>query len=119
VILVDTSVWIDHLRITNLSVVRAISDDLLLMHPFVLGELAMGSLRDRTTTLRFFLDLEAAPVASPTDILDFVQAERLFNLGIGYVDAHLLASCRLHGNCRLLTYDRRLQETAAKLGIAA
>ena len=118
-ILADTSVWIDHFRITNLQVGKAIADRRLLMHPFVIGELALGSLQQRQRTISQLLDFRTLPVAATENILDLIERATLFGRGLGYVDAHLLASCMLAGNCKLLTRDRRLHDAAEQLGIAA
>jgi len=118
-ILADTSIWIDHLRVTNIEVSRAIADRQLLMHPFVLGELALGSLRNRGAMIAKFRKLRMAPIARLDSVLDMIERAPLFNCGIGYVDAHLLASCLLAGNTKLLARDRRLRQMAEQLGVAA
>jgi predicted nucleic acid-binding protein len=118
-ILADSSIWIDHFKLANLALSRALDDDKVLMHPYVLGELALGSLRDRHRTLSNFKAYDYAPVAHSNEVLSLIENATLFNRGLGYVDAHLLASCLIHGDCRLLTRDRRLRETAEHLGIAA
>jgi predicted nucleic acid-binding protein len=118
-IIADTSIWIDHLKVTNIVVAKAIVDNQLYMHQYVIGELALGSLRKRQTTIAHFRRLNAAPVARPETVLDLIERASLFSRGLGYIDAHLLASCLLTGNCRLLTRDRRLHDAAEQLGIAA
>lgn len=118
-IVADSSVWIDHFKTANLALSRALADDLVLMHPFVLGELALGTLRNRASTLVNFVSYDSPPIARPEDALVLIETASLSNRGIGYVDAHLLASCLLLENCRLLTRDRRLHTVAEELGIAA
>lgn len=118
-ILVDTSVWIDHFKMPNLMVSRAIMDERLYTHELVVGELAMGSLKLRDRTLADLSKFATAPIARHNEILDLIERVPLHSRGLGYIDAHLLASCLLAGNCRLLTKDRRLHAAAEGLGIAA
>jgi len=89
------------------------------MHPFVLGELALGSLRQRDVILTSLRDLPQASVASDEEVLRFIAERRLFGLGIGYVDAHLLAAARLTAGATLWTRDARLRGAAGRLGLAA
>ncbi len=116
-ILVDTSIWADHL-------IRPIAElhDLLigqqvLVHPFVIGELALGNLRDWHATVAMLKALPAAQVASHEDLLAFIPAANLPGSGVGLVDAHLLAACRLTRAARLWTRDKRLASKADELGI--
>lgn len=118
-IVADSSAWIDHFKVADLVLSRALAIDEVLMHPFVLGELALGTLRNRSTTLANFSAFDAAPVVPADEVLAFIERAKLSNRGIGYVDTHLLASCLVHGNCKLLTRDRRLCMVAEELGIAA
>lgn len=117
-ILVDTSVWVDHLRAHNLVLAELLGACAVLAHPFVIGELALGNLRGRETVLAALADLPRADVASDTEILTFIDRHALFGRGIGYVDAHLLAATRLTANARLWTKDRRLSNAAHDLGLA-
>ena len=117
-ILVDTSVWIDHFRGGVEAVSRLASRADVLMHPFVLTEIALGSLPDRRMTLRFLGRLIVADVATQRDIWTFVEEHRLFGTGLDFVDVHLLASARLLEGTQLWSRDRRLHETAARLGVA-
>ncbi len=89
------------------------------MHPFVLGELALGSLRQRDVILTSLRDLPQASVATDEEVLQFIAERRLFGLGIGYVDAHLLAAARLTVGATLWTRDARLLGAAAQLELAA
>ena len=118
-ILVDTSVWIDHLRSTSAILSELLGDGEVLGHPFVLGELALGNLGRRAEILRMLRRLPQADSASHREVLQFVDREALFGRGIGYVDAHLLAAARLTTGTKLWTHDRRLQAVAAQLGLAA
>jgi predicted nucleic acid-binding protein len=119
VILVDSSVWIDHLRSANAILTELLGDNEVLGHPFVLGELALGNLRQRNDILRMLGRLPQAAGASHGEVLQLVERESLFGRGIGYVDAHLLAAARLTTDSKLWTRDRRLQAVAAELGLAA
>jgi predicted nucleic acid-binding protein len=119
VILVDTSVWVGHFRDHDARLAALLNAAQVLMHPFVLGELAMGNLASRPQLLA---DLRALPVigaAMEDEVLGFIERQRLFGLGIGYVDAHLLAAVQLAAGARLWTLDKRLVTAAARLGLAA
>ena len=118
-ILVDTSIWIDHLRLADALLTELLKNGRLLIHPFVIGELAVGGLRDRRTILRDLQDLPRAVTADDAEVLRFVEENALFGLGIGYVDAHLLASTRLTPGAFLWTRDKRLQAAAKRLALAA
>ena len=111
-ILVDTSVWMDHLRRGVPRLVALLQEDAALIHPFVIGELACGNLRNRRQVLDLLHGLPAAKVASDSEVLMMIERHQLMGRGIGYVDAHLLAAARLAG-CPLWTQDRRLAEIAA------
>jgi predicted nucleic acid-binding protein len=119
VILVDTSVWIDHLRAGNKSLTGLLDTGMVLAHPFVLGELALGNLRQRRLILDTLHDLPKAAVASDHEVLHFIDEHGLFGLGIRYVDAHLLAAARLTSGAALWTHDKQLQRAADQLGLAA
>ncbi len=117
-ILVDTSVWIDHLRSGEPALATALEGGRVLMHPFVLGELACGNLKNRSEVLRLLGDLPTAPTATDPEALGLIERRALMGRGIGYIDVHLLASTALEGVARLWTRDRRLAETAAELELA-
>lgn len=117
-IIADSSVWIDHFKVADLGLSKALAADEVLMHPYVLGELALGSLRNRQATLANFASYDLPPVASPDEVLVFIERAQLSNRGIGYIDVHLLVSCLLHGTCKLLTRDRRLHTAALQVGVA-
>lgn len=117
-IVVDTSVWIDHLRRSELRLAAALQSGLVLCHPFVIGELACGHLRSRQTLLESLAQLPAAPVASHGEALAFLERHALAGRGIGWADVHLLASTALAAGARLWTRDRRLAEVAGELRLA-
>ena len=117
-ILADTSVWIDHFRKGDAAFASRLDAGEVLTHPFVIGELAMANLNGRAAVLRELGRLPAATVARPDEVLALSAQEKLHGLGLGYVDACLLAATRLSPDSRLWTRDRRLAEVAARLGLA-
>lgn len=117
-ILVDTSVWVDHLRAGDAALVAQLNGSRVLMHPFVLGELACGNLRSRGEVLALLKDLPRTPVASDEEVLYFIERNELMGLGIGYVDAHLLAAVVLGDSMQLWTRDKRLRAVAEGLNLA-
>jgi predicted nucleic acid-binding protein len=117
-ILVDTSVWVDHLRTGLPQLEAALQASDVVMHPWVIGELACGNLRHRAQVLQLLQGLPKATLASDGEVLVLIEQEQLMGRGIDYVDAHLLASARLSG-CWLWTGDRRLNALARDLGVAA
>jgi len=119
VILVDTSVWVDHLRSADDVLAHLLNAGQVVMHPFIVGELALGSLRRRDLILQTLQDLQQVDVATQQEVLHFIGRYGLFGRGIGYVDAHLLASIRLTAGVSLWTRDKRLLAVAEPLGLAA
>jgi predicted nucleic acid-binding protein len=119
VILVDTSVWIDHLRAGDEVLASLLHDRRVLVHPFVTGELALGSLRQRALVLRALHRLPQAIVATHPEVMRLIDEQALFGLGIGYVDAHLLAAVRLTQDASLWTRDKQLITAGQRLGVAA
>lgn len=117
-ILVDTSVWIEHLRRGLAGLMAALDQGNVLTHPFVIGELACGNLKNRDELLRLLGDLPRAPVATDTEVLAFIERRALMGRGIGYIDAHLLASVTLDRSARLWTRDKRLAAVAGDLKLA-
>jgi predicted nucleic acid-binding protein len=115
VILVDTSVWADHLRTGVPALAAALERGSVLMHPFVRGELACGNLKNRREVLRLLGDLPEAPIATNVEALDFIERRALMGRGLGYIDVHLLASVMLAGSARLWTRDKRLAAVAGSL----
>jgi len=118
VILVDTSVWVDHLRSDDPQLVALLERSQVAMHPMVRGELACGNLRDRGTLLALWTHLPQLSVATDRETLFFLDRNRLWGRGIGYVDVHLLASASLNAGVKLWTRDRRLREATRELGLA-
>jgi len=116
-ILVDTSVWIKHLRESDTELVEQLRIGFVACHPFIIGELACGSLGNREEILRLLQALPSAPIVEPAEILHFIESNALMGHGLGYVDIHLLSSAIL-GNVALWTLDRRLQEAAAELQVS-
>lgn len=117
-ILVDTSIWVDHLRDGDAALVTVLEQGQALAHPWVTGELGLGRLRDRAAVVQLLDQLPQAVVATATELLAFVEHHKLFGVGIGYVDAQLLASARLTEDVELWTRDRRLHAVAERLGLA-
>jgi predicted nucleic acid-binding protein len=118
-ILIDTSVWVDHLRAGDSALGALLVGGDVLGHPFVTGELALGNLRQRDLVLNALRELPQTTVAADEEVLHFIDRHALFGLGIGYVDAHLLAAVRLTAGTKLWTRDRCLQRVATQLGLAA
>lgn len=117
-ILVDTSVWVDHLRRGDPQLARSLEEGVVLMHPFVLGEVACGTLSHRSSVLDLLGNLPTAAIAEANEVLGFIERQMLFGRGIGYVDVHLLASVALTEDASLWTRDRRLYIVAESMGIA-
>jgi len=117
-ILVDTSVWVDHLRRGEAQLAGLLDRGVVAVHPFVVGEIACGSLADRVAVLELFQQLATVTVADHDEELAFIERRRLHGRGIGYVDANLLASVALTHGARLWTRDRRLHSVAEDLGLA-
>ena len=117
-ILVDTSVWVDHFRTGSPVLGDLLGRALVLTHPFVIGELACGSLKNRA---RILVDLNALPLAvapAHEEVLRLIEVRKLWGRGIGWIDAHLLASALL-SHCRLWTLDRQLDRAASRVGVKA
>ena len=117
-ILVDTSVWVDHLRAGDAGLTDLLNAGLVLTHPFVIGEIALGHLNRRAEILGALGALPKAVVASDAEVLILIDRERLQGRGIGYADAHILAAVRLTPGSSLWTRDRRLRVVAEALGNA-
>ncbi|WP_068396736.1 MULTISPECIES: type II toxin-antitoxin system VapC family toxin [Rhizobium] len=115
-ILADTSIWIDHFRHHDVELRRIIEDDRLLCHPNVIGELALGSLRDRSSVMAFLAAQRGIVVATHDEVMTMIDRYGIFSMGIGYTDAHLLASVLLERRAALWTRDRRLRMAAEKAG---
>ena len=118
-ILADTSVWIDHFRSGDIELKNALNLGQVVIHPRVICELALGSLRDRTKTLAMLDLLPQVPVAQTSELRMMIEARRLYNMGIGLVDAHLIASVFLTPTTLLWTRDKQLRKIAIRLRIHA
>ena len=116
-ILVDTSVWIDHLRNGDAELTRLLNNGQVLTHRFVVGELALGSLQKRKIILSTLQNLPQVTVASDEEVLHFIDKHHLFGTGIGAIDAHLLASVRLSPGVLIWTRNKRLLAESTSLGI--
>jgi predicted nucleic acid-binding protein len=119
VILVDTSVWVDHLRRADATLIRLLDEGQVLTHPFVIGEVAMGNLARRRLFLEDMRRLPLALVASDPEAMSFMEREQLYGRGIGFADLHLLAATRLTPHTALWSRDRRLRAIAVELGLAS
>lgn len=118
-ILVDTSVWIDHLRGDDAALALLLDDREVLVHPHVIGEIALGRLRQRELVIQALQRLPSATIATEVEVLLLIQSDALFGLGVGYVDAHLLAAVRLTPGARLWTRDPRLALVADRMRLGA
>lgn len=115
--LVDTAVWIDHLRRGDPILVGLLEHVQVAVHPLIVGEVACGHLANRAEILDALEALPKAPVVEHSAVLTFVERHALMGRGLGWVDMHLLASASASGE-RILTRDRRLQIAARDLGLA-
>ena len=118
-LLADSSVWMDHLRRRDETLSAALRRGAVVTHPLVIGEIAMGSIKQPAAVLASLMELPEARRADEREVLDLIDRHRLFGTGIGYIDAHLLASALLTPPTRLWTRDRRLHEAAERLGVGA
>ncbi len=118
-ILTDASVWIDHLRNGNALLEQRLDEEAIITHAFVMGELALGSVRPGHKVLQILQDLESAVVATHDEVMQMVVSHGLSGSGMGWVDAHLLASTLLTEDARLWTIDSRFHQVAERLGVAA
>ncbi len=117
-ILVDTSVWIDHLRVGEDKLVALLNGGRVLTHPFVIGELACGNIHDRADVLKLLKNLPQAPVASQEEMLYFIDNNKIMGRGIGFIDAHLMAATAMADASRIWTRDKHLERVAADLNLA-
>ena len=116
-ILVDSSIWIDHLSGKNLQLTDQLIGGTVVMHPFVLGEISCGNIKNRATVLQLLGNLALCPAATDYEVMYLIDQKRLIGLGIWFIDAHLLASCLLDHGTLLWTRDRRLAAVAQQLGV--
>ena len=118
-ILADTSIWIDHLRSENKEMRRHLDQGKIVIHPFIIAELALGSLQARTKTLALLDLLPQVRVAQLSEVRLTIEARRLYSLGIGLTEAHLIASVFINSPTLLWTKDKRLRKAAETLRIHA
>lgn len=117
-IILDTSIWIDHARQNNDYLFELFRRGQVLIHPFMIGEVALGSLRDRDTIIASLLEMPRPQIADEEEVLSLIRNRFLAGSGIGYVDAHLLASARLTPEALLWTRDKRLRRVAEAMDLA-
>jgi len=117
-ILIDASVWIDHIRSSEQGVVLAIGSGAILQHPFVTAEVALGSFRNRTRFVAMMASLAQVTPISVTQLLEFIESANISGTGLGMVDAHILASAASNEDTQLWTRDKRLLAQAERLDLA-
>jgi hypothetical protein len=117
-VLADSPIWIDHLNKGDAELAAQLKRGRIVMHPMIIGEVALGSLANRRIILRELQSLPQIPAASHAEVLAATEWLELFSTGIGYVDVHLLVATRRLENGRLWTRDKRLHAQAERLGLA-
>lgn len=115
-VLVDTSVWINHLKKGDAKLKTLLMEGFVLIHPFVIGEIACGFLKNRSEIISLLQKLPHGRIATESEFLFFIEKNSLMARGLGFVDIHLLASAKLTA-CTLWTYDKKLFASAQKLGL--
>jgi predicted nucleic acid-binding protein len=118
-ILADMSIWIDYLRFGNKEMRKRLNQGDIVIHPFIVAELALGSLRERTATLALLDSLPQVRVAQLSEVRLTIEARRLYSLGIGLIDAHLIAAVFINSPALLWTRYKRLRRVGEGLGILA
>jgi predicted nucleic acid-binding protein len=118
-ILADTSVWVEHLRSGNQELRKQLEQGCIVIHPFIIAELALGSLQQRAKTLALLDLLPQVQVAQLNEVRGMIEARRLYSLGIGLTDAHLIAAIFLNPPTLLWTKDKQLRKVAEGLGVCA
>ena len=116
--LIDSSIWIGHLRASDEILADLIERGQILTHPFVIGEIALGAIRNRDVVLEELEKLPSVPIADHAEVMSLIEGYRLYGRGVGYVDAHLLAAVRVWRGATLWTRDRRLLAVAEEMRIA-
>jgi len=117
-ILVDTSVWVDHFKITNHHLVNLLMQDYVVTHPMIIGEIACGTPPDRGRLIAYFLALRQTYVARLEEMLDFVATKKVYGCGCGFVDIHVLLSVLITPGTKLWTLDKRLEHLASQFDIS-
>ncbi|MBN1832859.1 MAG: PIN domain-containing protein [Deltaproteobacteria bacterium] len=115
-ILVDTSIWIKHLREGEKRLAQLLEQGLVACHPFIIGELACGGMKNRHEIMSLLNDLPTTEILDNDDIMEFIEYRKMMNKGIGYIDVHLLASA-LISETPLWTFDKALEKVAKRLSI--
>ena len=115
-VLVDTSVWVAHLQHGKVGLEGPLDEGHVVCHPFIIGELACGNLKNRSEVLSLLQALPMATLAEDTEVMQFIENYRLMGKGLGYIDMHLLAAALL-SKVPLWTLDKKLNQISAKLGI--
>ena len=115
-VLVDTSVWVSHLRHGNEDLQKLLHDGEVVCHPFIVGELACGNLKNRHEILTYLQSLPMTILAEDEEVLKFIENNQLMGKGLGYIDVHLIASAVLT-NVLLWTLDKTLDKFTSKIGI--
>jgi len=115
-VLVDTSVWVAHLRGGNAQLEALLNEGAVVCHPFIIGELACGTMRNRVEILSLLQSLPMAETAEHSEVMQFIERNRLSGKGLGYVDVHLLASAVIT-DAPLWTLDRKVQQASGNLRI--
>jgi predicted nucleic acid-binding protein len=116
-ILVDTSVWIDHLRSPEPMLSGYLADELVLTHPFVIGEVALGNFKRRALLVELFENLNHVEKAQDEEVLSLIEKRKWFGTGLSLVDCHLLVSLQLSREAALWTRDKRFAELAREMGV--
>jgi len=116
-VLVDTSVWVHHLREGNAKLKALLNNGQVMSHRFIVGEIACGNIKNRTEILNLLQLLPLATQAKHEEVMEFIEANRLMGRGLGYIDMHLSASARLTG-IPLWTFDKELGEITRELGMS-
>jgi predicted nucleic acid-binding protein len=116
---VDTSVWIDHFQTKNHKLAQLLESELVLMHPFVFGEIALGQQKNKARVLSDLGTLKVATMASDPEVVSVIDRFGLAGSGVGYIDAHLLASAMLTGQTHIWTHDRRMNLIAQRMALDA
>ena len=115
-ILVDTSIWIDHLINSNDELIQLLNSNRVCIHPFIIGELSCGNISNRSEILTLLKALPRAEPALEDEIFTFIEYKKLYGIGLGFIDVHLLASALIH-NVKLWTQDKTLRKVAKQLNI--
>ena len=117
-ILVDTTVWVDHLRAGDKTLAELLDAGAVVTHPFVVGEIALGHLNPRGTILHMLSQLPSIGTVTDGEAMAYIESRKLVGVGIGYIDVHLLAAVQLAAGTTLWTRDKRLRAVAEKVGLS-